>query len=84
LSIEAFPRENHLILHNVRTTIGAGVLVMNIRTRLLITVIILILFALLARAAQHAEAETFGAARWLIPWAAVVWLHKADTVADMC
>jgi hypothetical protein len=34
---------------------------MTIRTRLLITLIIVILFALLARVAQNAEASDFGA-----------------------
>ena len=48
---------------------------MTIQIRLLITVIILIVFALLARAAQNAEAETFGTARWLIPFAAMAWFQ---------
>jgi hypothetical protein len=51
---------------------------MTIRTRLLITFIIVILFSLLARAAQNAEAETFGAVSWLIPIAAAMWVHQGD------
>jgi hypothetical protein len=44
---------------------------MTIRTRLLITLIIVILFSLLARVAQNVEAHTFGAVTWLIRLAAL-------------
>jgi hypothetical protein len=50
---------------------------MKLRTRLLLTLIIVIIFALLARAADHAEAQTFGTLRWLIPFAAA-WFTQGD------